>query len=84
MKSLITYIPHQIASGCSNIGIGRIILKWILNIEGGESVDWIHITQDRDQWQTLVIMMRTISFVRTRLHGGLERIVRYVTSVTCN
>jgi hypothetical protein len=29
-----------------DLGIdGRVILKW-------ELVDWIHLVQDRDQWQT--------------------------------
>jgi hypothetical protein len=30
---------------------GRTILKWILKCEG---VDWIHVAQDRVQWQNLV------------------------------
>jgi hypothetical protein len=33
-----------------NLGVdGRIILEWILREMGWEGVDWIHLTQDRDQ-----------------------------------
>lgn len=36
-----------------NLGIGgRIILKWILK-EGCEDVDWVHVAQNRVQWQSV-------------------------------
>jgi hypothetical protein len=35
------------------LGIDRIILKWILE-KGCDNVDWIHLAQDRDQWKALV------------------------------
>jgi hypothetical protein len=40
----------------------KIILDWILWKTGWEGVDWIHLAQDRDQWQALVntIMDRRI------------------------
>jgi hypothetical protein len=38
-----------------DVGIdGRIILKWISWKLGFESVDWIHLSRDRDWWQALV------------------------------
>jgi hypothetical protein len=36
---------------------GRIILKQIL---GKEGVDWIHLSQDRDRWQTLVYTLMNL------------------------
>jgi hypothetical protein len=39
---------------------GMMILEYIrmnLTERGGEGVDWIHLTQDRDQWQALVKMV---------------------------
>jgi hypothetical protein len=33
---------------------GKIMLKWILGEIGWEGVDWMHLAQDRDQWQGLV------------------------------
>jgi hypothetical protein len=41
----------------------RSRLRWEVNIRmdlteiGWEGVDWIHLTQDRDQWQTVVSMV---------------------------
>jgi hypothetical protein len=32
---------------------GRIILEWVLE-KRWQIVDWIHLAQDRDQWQALV------------------------------
>jgi len=32
----------------------RIILEWILGKIGWEVVDWMHLTQDRDQWRAVV------------------------------
>jgi len=32
---------------------GRLILKWIKEM-GWERMDWIHMAQDRDKWQTVV------------------------------
>jgi hypothetical protein len=29
---------------------------------GWESVDWIHLVQDRDQWKALVDMIRNFGF----------------------
>jgi hypothetical protein len=43
-----------------DLGIdGRVILKWILAKLGGgkKGVDWMHLTQDRDQRQVLVNMV---------------------------
>jgi hypothetical protein len=43
-----------------NISLGRPGHRWKNNIETGlgeigwESMDWIHLAQDRDQWQALV------------------------------
>jgi hypothetical protein len=34
----------------------RIILKGVLKEIGCEDVDWLHLAQDRDQWQALVTM----------------------------
>jgi hypothetical protein len=36
---------------------GRIILKQILN----ESVDWIHLAEDKDQWQAQVNMVMNLN-----------------------
>jgi hypothetical protein len=36
---------------------GRIISDWILRETGWADVDWIHLTQERDQWQTLMNMI---------------------------
>jgi hypothetical protein len=33
---------------------GRIVLEWILGRMLWEVVDWMHPTQDRDQWQAVV------------------------------
>jgi hypothetical protein len=33
---------------------GKIILKWILREIGWEVVGWIHLSQDRAQWRTLL------------------------------
>jgi hypothetical protein len=33
---------------------GWTILKWILREIGWDSTDWIDLTQDRDQWRSLV------------------------------
>jgi len=33
---------------------GRIILEWILGKQGKKSVDWMHLAQDRYQWQAVV------------------------------
>jgi hypothetical protein len=33
---------------------GRIILEQILKEIGNKFVDWIHLAQNRDQWQALV------------------------------
>jgi hypothetical protein len=36
-----------------DLGIdGKIILEWVLGKQGGK--DWMHLAQDRDQWQALV------------------------------
>jgi hypothetical protein len=32
---------------------GRMLLKWILK-QQNVGVDWIHLTQDRDQWRAVV------------------------------
>jgi hypothetical protein len=32
---------------------GRIILKWIFREMRLQSVDWIHLPQDRNQWRIL-------------------------------
>jgi len=32
---------------------GRIILRWIFRKWGGD-IDWLHLTQDRDRWRTIV------------------------------
>jgi hypothetical protein len=43
--------------------LGRPRLRWEVNIEmelketGYEDVDWIHLGEDRDQWQALVNMV---------------------------
>jgi hypothetical protein len=40
--------------------VGRLKHKWKDNIRtdlrevGWEDVDWLHLTQDRDQWRTLM------------------------------
>jgi hypothetical protein len=33
---------------------GRTILKWMLDDIGCDDVDWIHLAQDRAQWQAFV------------------------------
>jgi hypothetical protein len=37
-----------------DLGIHRIILKWILKEIGYEDVDWIQLAQDRIEWQAVV------------------------------
>jgi hypothetical protein len=32
----------------------KIILKWVLEKQCGEVVDWIPLAQDRDQWLAVV------------------------------
>jgi hypothetical protein len=39
---------------------GRIILKWILEKEGGKL--WIHLAQNRDQWRALVNTIMSLRF----------------------
>jgi hypothetical protein len=34
----------------------RVILKWILKKQG-DDVDWIHVSEDRIQWQALLNMV---------------------------
>jgi hypothetical protein len=34
--------------------VGRIILKWFLKEKVEDMTCWIHVTQDLDQWRTLV------------------------------
>jgi hypothetical protein len=34
--------------------IQYIILKWFLREIGCDGMDWIELTQDRDQWRALV------------------------------
>jgi hypothetical protein len=41
-----------------HLGVGRIILKWILGESGLGVVDWIHVAQNRDSWQVLVNTVR--------------------------
>jgi hypothetical protein len=34
---------------------GSIILKWIFDrLDGGGSMDWINLAQDKDRWRALV------------------------------
>jgi hypothetical protein len=33
---------------------GNVMLDWILRELGWESVDWIHLAQDSNQWRVLV------------------------------
>jgi len=41
-----------------DLGIdGMITLEWILRKLGGESVVWVHMAEDREQWQDLVIIV---------------------------
>jgi hypothetical protein len=41
---------------------GTIILEWILGKLGGESVDWMHVAQDRDQCWALVNKIMNLRF----------------------
>ena len=34
--------------------------------EGGGSMDWIDVAQDRDRWRALVIALRTFGFHKMR------------------
>jgi hypothetical protein len=40
-----------------DLGIDRKIIRMDLREIGWEGVDWIHLAQDRDQWQALVNMI---------------------------
>jgi hypothetical protein len=40
---------------------GWAILKWILEI-GWDGVNWIDLSQDRDQWRTLVNTVMNLRF----------------------
>jgi hypothetical protein len=43
---------------CRRLGIdGEIILECILGKIGWEVMDWIHLAQGRDQWESLVNMV---------------------------
>jgi len=43
-----------------DLGIeGKIILEWIFRKQW-EAVDWMHLTQDKDQWQGLVNMITNL------------------------
>jgi hypothetical protein len=33
---------------------GKIILKWILKIQGMEDVNWDHLVEGKDQWVGLL------------------------------
>jgi len=33
---------------------GRIVVKWILKKQRCDPVEWIQLTQDRDQWHTFL------------------------------
>jgi hypothetical protein len=39
---------------------GRIVLEWDLREIGWGGVDWIHVTQDKDQWQPVVNMVMNL------------------------
>jgi hypothetical protein len=49
--------------------LGRPRLRWKDNIRmdlreiGWKAVDWIHLTQDRDQWQALVNTVMNLRFL---------------------
>jgi hypothetical protein len=45
-----------------DLGVEGEILDWLLGkyIVGWESVDWIHLAQDRDQWRDLVNVVMKI------------------------
>jgi hypothetical protein len=45
---------------------GKIILEWILEKLGRENVDWIHLSQDRDHWQTPVNTVMKLWFHKRR------------------
>jgi hypothetical protein len=46
---------------------GRIILKYILKKTGWDGVDWLHLVQDRDQWQALVdTVMNLLTSIKDR------------------
>jgi hypothetical protein len=45
---------------------GRIILEWILGKMGWEGVNWIHLVQERDQWQVLVNTVMNLRFHKRR------------------
>jgi hypothetical protein len=44
----------------------RIILIWILREIGYADVDWIHLAQDRNQWQALVNAITKVCFRKRR------------------
>jgi hypothetical protein len=51
------------------LGGGKIILEWILGKQegGGEGADWIHVTQDKNQWRDL---MKTVMNLRVTQKAG--------------
>jgi hypothetical protein len=42
----------------------KIIFEWILREIGWESVEWIHLGQDRDQWRAVLntVMKRWVTY----------------------
>jgi hypothetical protein len=60
---------------------GRARCRWENNIRmdlqeiGWEGVDWMHLAQDRDQWQALVNTVYTFQFhKRLEISGPAERL----------
>jgi hypothetical protein len=40
--------------------VGGMIIKWILEKKGYGGMEWIHLTQDWDQWRALVNMIKNL------------------------
>ena len=45
---------HELKRPLRNLGVDKIILKWIFKKCDGGGMDWIGLAEERDSWLSLV------------------------------